>query len=451
MRQPFFIVHRIYFSSISKRSVYICNMSIEELYQIFKQYPSVNTNSKKIVQGDIFWALQGENFDGNHFVEDALANGAAYAVIDNPASQIPGKTILVKDSLQALHDLAKYHRQQLNIPVIAITGSNGKTTTKELIHAVLSSGFKTYTTEGNLNNQYGIPRTLLKIKTDAEIAIVEMGANHLGEIAAYCTYTLPTHGLITNCGKAHLEGFGSEEGVRKGKGELFDFLRRTKGTAFIMHDYDYLIDMSHHIPTVITYGTKNASIEGEIVTSAPFLKIKITKGMQPTEIQTKLVGDYNLPNILAAIAVGKYFALRDEKIKTAIQSYEPTNRRSQLVKKNGNTFILDDYNANPSSMKAAIGHFAKQDTASKILILGYMAELGTHSQKEHQLLIDFINRYNWHKVVLIGEAFKNTQHHFLYFDSSENAKEWLEKENFTNKIILLKGSRTTHLEKILEP
>ena len=286
----------------------------------------------------------------------------------------------------ALQQLALHHRQQFNIPFIAITGSNGKTTTKELIHAVLSSSFKTYTTEGNLNNHIGIPLTILKIKQDAEMAVIEMGANHLEEIAGYCQIALPTHGLITNCGKAHLEGFGSEEGVRKGKGELFDYLRTlTHGFAFVMWDYDYLQEMSKGISGIIKYGTKdNDHVIGKVIPNEPFLKVEITQGLDDGIISTQLVGEYNLPNVLAAVTVGKFFEVPENKIKSAIENYAPSNSRSQLIEKDSNKIILDAYNANPSSMKLAIENFAKKNAENKILMLGAMAELGKESLQEHE-------------------------------------------------------------------
>src|SRR5436190_5307783 len=382
-------------------------MQIENLYNIYKQYPFVQTDTRKLQAGDLFFALKGGNFNGNHFAQQALDAGAAYAIIDEAAFEIPGKTILVDDVLATLQLLAKHHREQFNIPFIAITGSNGKTTTKELIHAVLSSAYKTYTTEGNLNNHIGIPLTILKIKVDAEIAVIEMGANHIGEIASYCTYALPTHGIITNCGKAHLEGFGSIEGVKKAKGELFDFLRQQPhGFAFVMWDYDYLQEMSKGISGIIKYGTQvDAHITGRVKKNEPYLEIEITQGMDDPFIQTRLVGDYNLPNILAAVTVGKTFKIPEEKIKSAIENYEPTNSRSQLVEKGTNKIILDAYNANPSSMKLAIENFAKLPTNHKVLLLGGMAELGTESLNEHRAIVDIIKKNDWEKVVLVGGDF----------------------------------------------
>ncbi|MDQ6756927.1 MAG: UDP-N-acetylmuramoyl-tripeptide--D-alanyl-D-alanine ligase, partial [Bacteroidota bacterium] len=351
-------------------------MEIEDLYKLYLQHPSIKTDTRKIKSGDIFFALKGENFNGNSFAKQALDAGAAYAVIDEEVNIADERLIRRDDVLLTLQQLAKHHREQFSIPFIAITGSNGKTTTKELVHAVLSSSYKTYTTEGNLNNHIGVPVTILKIKSDAEIAVIEMGANHQKEIEDYCSYVLPTHGLITNIGKAHLEGFGGIEGVRKGKGELFDFIRENNGTAFINCDDNYIKEKSAGIKNCITYGTTEGSVIGIAISSTSFLEVEITRGADIKTIKTQLVGEYNLPNILAAVAIGKYFNVPEQKIKAAIENYIPSNSRSQLIKKEGNTIIMDAYNANPASMKAAIENFANMAGANKILMLGAMMELG---------------------------------------------------------------------------
>jgi UDP-N-acetylmuramoyl-tripeptide--D-alanyl-D-alanine ligase len=420
-------------------------MNITVLYKIYLQFPSVQTDTRKLKAGDIYFALKGENFNGNKFALQAIEKGAAYAVIDEKefiygaSPETVAKIILVEDVLSALQALAKHHRDQFKIPFIAITGSNGKTTTKELIHAVLSAQYKTYTTEGNLNNHIGVPLTILKIKSDAEMAVIEMGANHQKEIEGYCKYTLPTHGLITNCGKAHLEGFGGEEGVRKGKGELFDFLRTNNGTAFVMQDYDYLLQMSKGISPIIKYGTHDADTEGVIIQSEPFLEIEITKGAATGKIKTQLVGDYNFPNVLAAVCIGIYFKIPGEKIKLAIENYAPSNSRSQLVEKGTNKIILDAYNANPSSMKLAIENFAKLHASNKILMLGGMAELGEESLQEHKILIDLIKQYQWKDVVLVGGDFLKLDHPFK-----------LTQQQHKNVFYLIKGSRSMQMEKVLE-
>jgi UDP-N-acetylmuramoyl-tripeptide--D-alanyl-D-alanine ligase len=425
-------------------------ISIEELYKIYQQYPSVQTDTRKIQADDIFFALKGPNFNGNTFAEQAVEKNAAYVIIDEPQPINSEKIILVNDVLDTLQQLAKYHRQQLNIPFIAITGSNGKTTTKELIHAVLSSVYKTYTTKGNLNNHIGIPVTMLKVKADAEFAVIEMGANHQKEIAGYCKYVLPNHGMITNAGKAHLEGFGGIEGVRKGKGELYDFLRENNGTAFVMWDYEYLREMSNGIKNIITYGTSNANVTGVTLKSEPFLQVEMNTGFSIKNISTQLVGDYNLPNVLAAIAVGKYFNVPEEKIKSAIENYVPSNSRSQLIEKDSSKIILDAYNANPSSMKAAIENFSRMPDKNKILILGAMAELGDESLQEHKNIIELIKQYTWKNVVLVGGDFLKTVHPYLSFENNIQAKEWLQKQKILDASFLIKGSRSMQMEKVIE-
>ncbi len=425
-------------------------MNIASLYEIYLQYPSIQTDTRKLKTGDIFFALKGPNFNGNLFAKQALDAGAAYAVIDEPEFEIPGKTVLVEDVLTALQQLSNYHRRQFNIPFIAITGSNGKTTTKELIHAVLSAKYKVYTTEGNLNNHIGIPLTLLKIKSDAELAVVEMGANHLREIEGYCRVAEPTHGLITNCGKAHLEGFGSLEGVRKGKGELFDYLRtREDAMAFIMKDYDYLQDMSKGIAHVVTYGTHDALITGKAETKSELLAVEVTVNGTGFHIVTQLVGDYNLPNVLAAVALGHEFGVPADQIKQAIENYKPSNSRSQLVETGSNKIILDAYNANPSSMKLAVENLANIHADKKILMIGAMAEMGDETEVEHETLINQIKKSSWHQVVLVGKPFLPFKDNFVYFDHSADAAEWAQQQHFENAYILIKGSRSSQMEKIL--
>jgi UDP-N-acetylmuramoyl-tripeptide--D-alanyl-D-alanine ligase len=424
-------------------------MTIEQLYQLYLLHPSIQTDTRKLKSGDIFFALKGPNFNGNLFAEKALELGAAYAVIDEQVGDSNDKLILVEDALTTLQALAKYHRQQFAIPFIAITGSNGKTTTKELVSAVLASHYRTYTTQGNLNNHIGVPLTILSIGKDAEMAVIEMGANHQKEIASYCTYTLPDYGLITNCGKAHLEGFGGVEGVRKGKGELYDFIRNNDGLAFICNDYDYLLDMSKGIANRFTYSTNNGDIIGTALQSEPYLKVAVIKGVQAT-IVTQLVGDYNLPNVLCAVAIGKYFKVPDEKIIAAIENYVPSNSRSQMIEQNGNHIILDAYNANPTSMKAAIENFAKFPSANKVLMLGGMMELGEESIAEHAAIISLIKQHQWNNVVLVGGDFGNIEHPFVYFNNATDAKGWFAEKGFNNAYLLIKGSRSMAMEKILQ-
>lgn len=427
-------------------------MEINDLYQLYINNPSVQTDSRKVQKGDIFFALKGPNFNGNKYAKQAIEDGASYCIVDEETGITNDKIVKVNDCLDTLQQLAKEHRQQFNIPFIAITGSNGKTTTKELVHAVLSSTFKTYTTEGNLNNHIGIPITILKIKADAEIAVIEMGANHQKEIEGYCAYTLPTHGLITNCGKAHLEGFGGEEGVKKGKGELFEYLKKNKGTAFIFNDSDYLVEMSKGISTVISYGSVNADITGFEKKQADndLLTVEISKGARIQEIKTLLVGGYNLPNVLAAICIGKYFKIDDEKIKDALENYIPSNSRSQLIEKNSNKIIMDAYNANPTSMKVAIENFANMPGNKKVLMLGGMMELGNESLQEHDSLVKLISQYQWHKVVLVGNDFHNLPETYIHFMNVKEAKDWYRQHDLHDAQVLIKGSRSMQMEKVLE-
>jgi UDP-N-acetylmuramoyl-tripeptide--D-alanyl-D-alanine ligase len=375
--------------------------------------------------------------------------GAAYAIVDENIAADNHRIIRVENVLTTLQQLAGHHRDQFTIPFIAITGSNGKTTTKELVAAVLSAHYKTYTTQGNLNNHIGIPLTLLQVQKDAQMAVIEMGANHQHEIEGYCQYVKPTHGIITNCGKAHLEGFGGEEGVRKGKGELFQFLSGHHGTAFAFADYDYLHRLAQQVPNIIWYGTTSGSIRGSIENSMPFLKVGITGALE-LSVQTQLVGSYNLPNVLCAVTIGNYFGVPPTKIQSAIETYTPSNSRSQWIKWGNNEVILDAYNANPSSMKVAIENFAQLPGSAKILMLGAMMELGETSVAEHQALLNQIQQYPWEEVVLVGGDFSNLSHSYHYFTDSNLAKEWLRSKNPQNVQILLKGSRSMKMEKVIE-
>jgi UDP-N-acetylmuramoyl-tripeptide--D-alanyl-D-alanine ligase len=425
-------------------------VQIADLYKIYLQFPSIQTDTRKVQKGDLFFALKGPNFNANLFAAEALAKGAAYAVVDEAQDDASGSLIFVEDVLTALQDLARHHRDTFQIPFIAITGSNGKTTTKELVSTVLSSHFKTATTEGNLNNHIGVPLTILKIKTDTEIAVIEMGANHQKEIESYCSYTKPTHGIIANCGKAHLEGFGGVEGVRKGKGELFDYIRAHDGMAFIFNDYDYLIEMSAGIKQIYQYSTTDGDIVGNMESSEPYLSVALNKGFTPTTIDTALVGEYNLPNVLCAVAVGKYFKVPEAKIVTALENYKPTNSRSQMIQLGRNHIILDAYNANPSSMKAAIENFAKMQVPKKVLMLGGMMELGVGSVQEHENIVSLIKSFNWDNVALVGGDFGKIQNDFIYLSNSTEAKDWFLKQGFENTYLLVKGSRSMQMEKIIQ-
>jgi len=425
-------------------------MNIESIYIKYLEHPLIETDSRKAGKGSIFFALKGDRFNGNQFAKQALDKGAAYCIVDEDPGFLDERIIRVDDSLATLQQLAKYHRAQFNIPFIAVTGSNGKTTTKELIHIMLSSTYITYTTIGNLNNHIGIPLTILRVGKDAQMAIIEMGANHQKEIEGYCEYTLPTHGLITNCGKAHLEGFGGVEGVKKGKGELFDYLRNNKGTVFMYADYDYLKDMSKGIDHIITYGSEDGEIRGESTLTDGMLAIKMTKGMSNAIINTQLVGEYNLPNVLAAVSIGKYFNVPEEKIVTAIESYTPTNSRSQMIRKGSNEIILDAYNANPSSMRVAIENFSKMPGKNKVVLLGGMMELGAESLTEHAALIALLRQHSWSNVVLVGKDFINPPSEYLHFNDIAEAQQWYRQQQFDNSTILIKGSRSMQMEKVLE-
>jgi UDP-N-acetylmuramoyl-tripeptide--D-alanyl-D-alanine ligase len=436
-------------------------MSISEIYDIYLQYPSVVTDTRKLRTNDFFFALKGPNFNANTFAFKALEAGAAYCVVDEPLTTIAtyyegnneaqkdaalSKMIVVEDVLTTLQALAGHHRGTFDIPFIAITGSNGKTTTKELVYAVLSSHFKTYTTQGNLNNHIGVPLTILSIKKDAQMAVIEMGANHQKEIEGYCVYTKPTHGIISNCGKAHLEGFGGEEGVKKGKGELYTFLRGHNGTAFVYTGYDYLNEMSTGIQNIVPY------INGSIQSSEPFLTVSANINDTATTVNSQLVGSYNLPNILCALTIGKHFGVPEHKMVDAIANYAPSNSRSQLITKDTNTIILDAYNANPSSMKVAIENFAKLAGQNKIVMLGAMMELGEHSLAEHLALLQLIASYSFESVILVGDDFlahQNAVPQFIYFKTTSEAKTWLLQKNPTHAQLLIKGSRSMQMETVL--
>lgn len=424
--------------------------TIQQLYNHFLQSTSVCTDTRKVKKGDIFFALKGENFNGNLFALQAIESGAVFAVIDENVDAGNNKLFLVKDVLTTLQDLAKHHRQQFNIPFIAITGSNGKTTTKELVSAALSTTYITYTTQGNLNNHIGVPLTILSIKKDAQMAVIEMGANHQKEIESYCQYTMPTHAIITNCGKAHLEGFGGVAGVKKGKGELYSYIKNNNGTAFVFWDIDYLKKMSKGIEKIVKYGTNEGLVIGNIKDNNPFLSITINIDTTTETIATNLVGDYNFSNVLTAVTVATFFKVPSTKIKAAIEDYTPSNSRSQLIEKGRNRIILDAYNANPSSMKAAIENFAKLQSSNKILMLGGMMELGEDSVEEHHHIIDLINQYSWKKVVLVGGDFERISHNHIYFENVAQAAEWFKLQDYDDCNILIKGSRSIKMEKILE-
>lgn len=424
-------------------------MNIASLYEIYLQHPSVQTDTRKLKQGDLFFALKGPNFNGNQFAENALNAGAAYAVIDEAAYRKDERYIMVDDVLTTLQQLALHHRLQFDIPFIGITGSNGKTTTKELVTTVLRQQYVTYATEGNLNNHIGVPLTLLKIGRDAAMAVIEMGANHQREIAGYCEMARPTHGIITNCGKAHIEGFGGIEGVRKGKGELYDFLRENGGIIFRNTDLDYLESMAHDISKQVTYGSANAQYIGRPLMNDVFLDVAVLSAGAETTIHTQLVGDYNFPNAMVATAVGLHFGIGIDKIKTAIAAYNPDNSRSQWINAGTNRVILDAYNANPTSMRAAIQNFAQAQLAHKMLWLGGMKEMGADEQKEHSELVAFLEGWAWEQVILVGKEFEPVKGSHQWFASSEEAAQYIAQHKPEHAAILIKGSRGSRMETML--
>ncbi|MBW6481608.1 MAG: UDP-N-acetylmuramoyl-tripeptide--D-alanyl-D-alanine ligase [Vicingaceae bacterium] len=428
-------------------------MEISELYKLFKEHPVVCTDTRKITKNSIFFALKGDNFNGNLFAKSALDLGAAYAIVDEVEVATQPNIIYVKDVLVALQELANYHRKQFNIPLVAITGSNGKTTTKELIYAVLSKKYKTVATVGNLNNHIGVPLTILSITNHCEFAIIEMGANHPKEIEFLCTIAEPNFGIITNIGKAHIEGFGSFEGVIKTKSELYNFIKLNKGTLFVNKDDELLVGLSKGINTVF-YGTSSDFCNATLLSSTPASTPVLELEWKGSRIKTQLYGTYNFTNIVAAICIGTYFKVDDYKIIEAISEYTSTNNRSQLVKWRANLFYLDAYNANPSSMHVAIDTFIEIKEQNKLMILGDMLELGAISETEHQQIIDKVLRSKI-KTLFVGKNFgalgTNYQTNLiLFYENYKQAAEWIKNENISNFNILIKGSRGIQLEKIVE-
>lgn len=417
-------------------------MNITQLHQLYSQTYLVDTDTRKIRKGSMFFCLKGDNFNGNIFAEEALKSGAKYVVIDEEKYKTNPNAILVENVLETLQKLANFHRKQLTIPIISLTGSNGKTTTKELINTVLSKKYITSATAGNLNNHIGVPLTLLSITAKTEIGIVEMGANHLKEIAFLCNIAEPTYGLITNFGKAHLEGFGSVEGVIKAKSELYDFLRSNKGTVFINTDDELQVKQSAGI-NAIEFSNKVI----KFMEANPFVKVQFKN----TLIESNLIGKYNYNNIAVAVAVGNYFKISETDIKMAIESYIPTNNRSQIIQKGSNKIIMDAYNANPSSMQAALENFAQLKDENKVVFLGDMFELGKDSNAEHEKIANLVASCNFSKVFLIGKAFSATgAKNAFVSESYESFKNSTNYSNIKNATILVKGSRGMALERLLD-
>ncbi|WP_407427579.1 UDP-N-acetylmuramoyl-tripeptide--D-alanyl-D-alanine ligase [Arcticibacter sp.] len=429
-------------------------MNIDELYRLYTRSRKVTTDTRNIVPGSIFFALKGNSFNGNEFALSALEKEAAFAVIDDAKYGDDDRCILVPDVLQTLQLLAAYHRDQLKIPVIGITGTNGKTTTKELLNAVLAEKYVTYCTQGNLNNHIGVPLTLLAIQPDVEVAIVEMGANHQREIAGLCAIAKPNFGLITNIGKAHLEGFGGFEGVKIAKAELYDFIKETGGTIFVNGDNAILHEMltSRGITKTVTYGEHPGNlVSGSIVFNDPLLTVSWQSAGSSGRTGTNLTGSYNLENILAAVAVGLHFGLSEEQVHKGISSYVPGNNRSQVIQTSSNTLICDYYNANPSSMQVAIDNLAAISGGHKTLILGDMFELGNESEQEHQRIVDYALKISADRTIFIGQAFYASKHNQkgIFFPDIQSAMEGIKSSPLSGSTILLKGSRGMKLEMLL--
>lgn len=425
-------------------------MSIIDLYDLFIHNPQITTDSRNCPKGSIFFALKGDKFDGNQYAGKALASGCVYAVIDNPDYYIGERTILVDNVLKTLQQLAHHHRKVLGLPIIGITGTNGKTTTKELLAAVLSTKFNLLYTEGNFNNHIGVPLTLLRLTHDHEMAVIEMGASHPGDIKELVDIVHPNYGIITNVGRAHLEGFGSFEGVIRTKGELYDYIRRSKGKIFIKKENEYLQSIAKGIKQ-ITYGNgDDAFASGQVVSCDPFLVFNWKQQGKLHTVETHIIGSYNLDNVLVAVAVGRFFKIPAERISRAIAAYEPTNNRSQFKKTDNNELIIDAYNANPSSMKVALDNFITMPVQPKAIILGDMRELGPTSDELHAEVVAQIKKGQFDKVFLCGEHFSKVGKEFSPFATTEAMVEELRKQPLKGYHILIKGSHSMGLEKLAD-
>jgi len=423
-------------------------MNIEQLYELYKLSYKVSTDTRKITKGCIFFALKGENFNGNEFAGEALKKGASYAIVDEEEFKTSDATILFDDVLTTLQILATYHRKQLGIPIISLTGSNGKTTTKELINAVLSTSFKTTATQGNLNNHIGVPLTLLSMTTDTEIGIVEMGANHLKEIEFLCNIALPDYGYITNFGKAHLEGFGSIQGVIKGKTELYRHLEKRNKKVFVNANDQIQMDKTKGLQR-FTFGNESSNLDITLIEANPFVYVKYNN----IQMKSNLIGYYNFNNIAAAIAIGHYFKIDKSNIKTGIENYFPENNRSQILNRNSNKIILDAYNANPTSMQAALDNFSGLKEENKIVVLGDMFELGKDAAVEHQIISDMVGKMKLRNAFLIGENFYKTKVKnvsVLTFKSFDDFKQHFINHKIKDTLLLIKASRGMALERVVE-
>jgi UDP-N-acetylmuramoyl-tripeptide--D-alanyl-D-alanine ligase len=430
-------------------------MTISALYQIYLQCPIVTTDSRNCPKGSLFIALKGDTFNGNSFAKKALEEGSSYAVVDEAEYADPenNKIILVDDCLKTLQQLANYHRKKLGTKVIGITGTNGKTTTKELIAAILSESNDVLYTQGNLNNHIGVPLTLLRLRGHHDLAVIEMGANHPGEIKALVNIAEPDYGIITNVGKAHLEGFGSFEGVIKTKGELYDYLRQKEDSiVFIQNENPFLMDIAKGL-TLINYGvTENLYVNGKVTSCSPYLAFdwKAGKDGNIHHVQTKLIGEYNFDNALAAVAIGRFFGIEPAKIDHALTNYSPQNNRSQLKETEDNKLIIDAYNANPTSMMAALRNFKRMEVKHKFAILGDMKELGATSIEEHQKIVDFIDTCDFDRVILIGDQFEQTTHAYDTYANVSEVIKVLDKDKPKGCYILIKGSNSMKLGQMVE-
>ncbi len=416
-------------------------MQISLLYKIFYDNPNICTDTRNIKKRSLFFALRGKNFNGNDFSKKAISNGCSFAIIDDKKYCINEKFILVENVLETLQNLARHHRNKLKIHIIGITGSNGKTTSKELIYSVLKSELNCYATKGNLNNHIGVPLSILEINNEHEVAIIEMGANHEKEIAFLCDIVKPTHGVITNIGSAHLEGFKSIQGVIDAKNELYDFIKAHDGYLFVNNDDSILAELSNH-KKKISYG-KNSTLNISASRNTPFLNVIWNE----TVIKSNLIGDYQLYNISLAICIGNYFNLSKKNIKDAVESYIPKNNRSEIIETESNVIIMDAYNANPSSMKAMISSFDKQNYKNKLCILGDMHEMGEFSNKEHSKVLEICQNLSL-EFLLVGKEFKKLNSNA--FDNTSDLKKFITEHPIENKTILLKGSRGIGLEKLIE-
>lgn len=425
-------------------------MRIEDLYKIWKESSGISTDSRTDNTGKLFFALSGDNFNGNKFASMAIEKGAKVAIIDDESYCQNEKFIVVENTLKALQQLAHHHRKLTNPKVLGITGSNGKTTTKELISTVLKSEKKIIATKGNFNNHIGVPLTLLQIKQDTEIAVVEMGANHPGEIAELCKIAEPNYGLITNIGKAHLEGFGNLEGVIKTKNELYESIKKNGGLVLVNSDDELLLKLASKIDS-FKYGTKQADIKYDISSSNPFIKINWSFKEEENAVKSNLYGSYNAINIAAAIACGKFFGISSLAINNAIENYIPANNRSQLIKTERNDIILDAYNANPVSMENAVKSFKDYNAKNPVLILGDMFELGEESLKEHNSIIKLVGKLGFENVIFTGnEFYENKNDNYIFLRTTENLIDYLKSNPLNLKTILIKGSRGMKLESVLD-